>query len=138
MKRALRHLFSPHGRVGRTDWWLSMAVLLALLFQVNFAAGFLTGTYYCAKAQSDSYYAILCPGSDFYRGTNPITWWVEYLSLAVLIWCTFAISTKRFHDHGRSAWWHLLNLIPIIGGLIWLAMLGFFKGEDAPNKYGEG
>ena len=115
-----------------------MVVLLGLLFAVNFAGGFLAGMYYCAGPPSTFNYGIYCPGSDHFLGSSPITWWVQYISLAVWLWCTFTISTKRFHDHNHSAWWNLLNLIPFIGGLIWLAMLGFFAGDDVTNEYGDG
>ena len=134
MTKALHHFFSPSGRVGRQSWWLSMVVLLGLLFAVNFAGGFVADMYYCAQSP---YLYRFCTGSDLYRGTNPITWWFQYISLAVWIWCTFAISTKRFHDRSDSAWFNLLNLIPIIGGFIWLAMLGFRISDKGANEYGD-
>jgi uncharacterized membrane protein YhaH (DUF805 family) len=40
-------------------------------------------------------------------------------SLATLL-PTLAVGARRLHDVGRSAWWLLLGLIPIIGQLILL------------------
>ena len=42
---------------------------------------------------------------------------------------------RRLHDTDRSAWWLLIALIPIIGGIV---LLVFFclPGTMGPNKYG--
>lgn len=46
-----------------------------------------------------------------------------------------ANAVKRFHDMGRSGWYYLFSLIPIIN--IGVAIyLGFYKGEEFDNKYG--
>ena len=137
MTKALHHFFSPSGRVDRQSWWLSVVVLLALLFVVNFGGIFWSAMYYCIAPPSDVDYARYCPESDFFRDPSPITWWIRHISLPLGLWCTFAISTKRLHDQSVSAWWHLLNLIPIIGFLLWLVVLGFFAGDDVTNKYGD-
>jgi len=46
-----------------------------------------------------------------------------------------AVSVRRLHDTGRSGWFILLGLIPLIGIiilLIWFCQ----RGEDGPNAYG--
>ncbi|HIP75940.1 MAG TPA: DUF805 domain-containing protein [Psychromonas hadalis] len=47
-----------------------------------------------------------------------------------------AVSIRRLHDTGRSGWFMLLLLIPIIG---WLVLLYFFiqDSQMAVNEYGE-
>ena len=130
MTEAIHHFFSPSGRIGQQAWWLSMIALLGLLFAVNFAGGFLTSMHYCAKSPSDADY-VYC-----HWGTSPIASLVQSLSLAVGLWCTFAISTKRFHDLNHSAWCNLLIFIPIIGFFIWLLILGLAPGR-VPNHYGD-
>jgi len=42
---------------------------------------------------------------------------------------------RRLHDTGRSAWWLLLGLIPLIGFLV---LLWWFvqKGTDGANEFG--
>lgn len=54
--------------------------------------------------------------------------------LAVLI-PSLAVGFRRLHDTGRSAWWVLIGLIPIIGGIV---LIIFMIGDSAPgaNKYG--
>ncbi len=48
---------------------------------------------------------------------------------------SFSVAFRRLHDTGRSAWWLLLLVIPLIGALVlifWFAM----PGEEGENKYG--
>lgn len=57
------------------------------------------------------------------------------LSLA-LIYPGLAVYVKRCHDRGKTGWWCLLLLIPIVG-LIWAIVdLGILKGTPGPNDYG--
>jgi uncharacterized membrane protein YhaH (DUF805 family) len=55
-------------------------------------------------------------------------------ALVVLI-PSIAIGIRRLHDIGKSGWWLLISLIPIVGW-IWIIVLLATKGEDKPNKYG--
>lgn len=67
-------------------------------------------------------------GSSEVSVLNPI--W----SLFVLV-PTLAVGARRLHDTGRSGWWLLIGLIPIIGTIIliiWFAT----KGDEGPNEYG--
>ena len=55
-------------------------------------------------------------------------------SLAVLI-PFMAVSVRRLHDTGRTGWWMLMSLIPIIG---WLVLLVFNVqgGDPDANRFG--
>lgn len=55
-------------------------------------------------------------------------------SLAVLL-PTLAVAFRRLHDTGRSAWWLLLGLIPLIGFIV-LIVFAATEGEQGDNKYG--
>ena len=59
----------------------------------------------------------------------------QWVSL-VMAWPTVAVSAKRWHDRGRSAWWVLLLLLPVIGVLWLLADNGFVRGSAGTNRYG--
>ncbi|EGU43156.1 hypothetical protein VII00023_18349 [Vibrio ichthyoenteri ATCC 700023] len=55
-------------------------------------------------------------------------------SLAILI-PSIAVGVRRLHDTGRTGWWLLISLIPIIGILV---LIYFMVGDSAPghNEYG--
>ena len=55
-------------------------------------------------------------------------------SLAMLI-PGLAVCVRRLHDIGKSGWYVLIALIPIIGG-IWLLVLMCKEGDMANNEYG--
>lgn len=54
--------------------------------------------------------------------------------LAVFI-PSIAVGFRRLHDTGRSAWWFLLFLIPLIG---WLVILFYLvqDSQEEENQYG--
>ena len=56
--------------------------------------------------------------------------------LALLV-PNIAVSVRRFHDIGKSGWWVLIFLIPLINII---AVIYFFVivDSDGPNQYGEG
>lgn len=55
-------------------------------------------------------------------------------SLAVLI-PSLAVGVRRLHDIGKSGWWLLISLIPLVGG-IWLLVLLATNGVVGENQYG--
>ena len=55
-------------------------------------------------------------------------------NLAVLI-PGLAVAVRRLHDTGRSGWWVLISLIPLIGFIILLVYL-LEDSEDGSNQYG--
>ena len=55
--------------------------------------------------------------------------------LAVLL-PSLAVGTRRLHDTGRSGWWQLLFLIPLVGLIVllyWFAL----PGGTGDNQYGD-
>jgi uncharacterized membrane protein YhaH (DUF805 family) len=47
----------------------------------------------------------------------------------------FAVSVRRLHDVGKSGWFLLIALIPLIGS-IWILVLICLDGEKSNNKWG--
>lgn len=56
-------------------------------------------------------------------------------SLATII-PSLAVGARRLHDIGRSGWWQLLGLVPVIG---WLVLIFWCAQESntAANEFGE-
>ena len=55
-------------------------------------------------------------------------------SLAILL-PSLAVSVRRLHDIGRSGWWLLIGLIPLIGAIV-LLVFAVQDGQPGPNQYG--
>ena len=54
-------------------------------------------------------------------------------SLGLLV-PSISVAARRLHDTGRSGWWQLISLIPIIGTIIVIIFLVQDSHEE--NKYG--
>ncbi len=48
---------------------------------------------------------------------------------------SLALGFRRLHDIDKSAWWLLIGLIPIIGGLV-LLYFAVLPGTVGPNRFG--
>jgi uncharacterized membrane protein YhaH (DUF805 family) len=100
------------GRAQRKEYW--MFQLFSLIF------GFLAMII-------DTITGTLDPASDF-------GFFSLIIILALLI-PNIAVGIRRLHDTGRSGWWWLLGLIPLLGiiVIVWFC----FDSDSEENKYGE-
>ncbi|WP_433295656.1 DUF805 domain-containing protein [Actinoplanes sp. CA-030573] len=65
-----------------------------------------------------------------YNTTGPIQ---GILQLALLL-PGLAVGARRLHDTGKSGWWLLIGLVPIVG---WIVLLVFFLQDSHPaNEHG--
>jgi len=48
---------------------------------------------------------------------------------------TIAVSVRRLHDTGRSGWWMLMALIPVIGTIV-LLVFTIEDSQSGENPYG--
>ena len=55
-------------------------------------------------------------------------------SLAILI-PSIAVTVRRLHDTGRTGWWILISLVPVIGGIVLLVFM-VLDSEPETNEYG--
>jgi len=60
---------------------------------------------------------------------------IEIAAILLLFWPSIAVQVKRWHDLDKSGWWVLANLVPIIGGLIFIG-IGFIRGTRGNNRFG--
>lgn len=57
-----------------------------------------------------------------------------FYSLGVLL-PSLAVTVRRLHDTGRSGWWLLIGLIPLVGGIVLLVFM-VLDGQPGSNQYG--
>lgn len=55
-------------------------------------------------------------------------------SLAVLLPC-LALGARRLHDTGRSGWWQLIGIIPLVG-IIVLIVFAVQDSQPGENQFG--
>ncbi len=111
VREGFRRYFDFRGRSNRPEfWWFTFAVLVI---------GLVIGAVDAA----------IFGGDAMDTGPVGVVW-----SIGTFI-PSLALGVRRLHDYGRSGWWLLLLLLPIIG---WLALLYFYvqPGEPRRNAWG--
>lgn len=53
----------------------------------------------------------------------------------VLFLPNIAVGARRLHDIGRTGWWQLIILVPIIGWIV-MIVFGATNGQVGDNQYG--
>jgi uncharacterized membrane protein YhaH (DUF805 family) len=114
-----KFLFSFEGRISRKAYWIYFVVSLLLGIGLQVAAIGTGGFSMEPNAAPPSI---------------PIWFWLVQIPL---LWIGLAVMAKRWHDQDRSGWWTLLILIPFLGFLIVIIMLGFIGGTPGPNRFGD-
>ena len=72
------------------------------------------------------------------RETGAISLLLALVALIVslaLVLPSLAVTVRRLHDTGRSGWFLLIALIPIVGGILLLVWM-CSRGTNGPNRYG--
>lgn len=60
---------------------------------------------------------------------------ISYIySIGVLI-PTLAVAVRRLHDTGRSGWWLLIALVPLVGAIVLIVFLAS-EGKPETNEHG--
>lgn len=103
--------FTTNGRIGRARYiaW-SMGLMLAALLGYGLAIGLMMATPILGGILI---FVVLC-------------------AIGVV---SVMIAAQRLHDIGWSAWLLLINLIPVVGGIFSLLLLGL-PGQKERNQYG--
>lgn len=79
---------------------------------------------------------LLSLGLYIARSTENIVKLVFIVPVIFLVTFQYSLLARRLHDLGKSGWWSLVNLIPVIN-IAFLAYLVFAKGENGKNRYGK-
>ncbi len=109
---ALRKYADFSGRACRREYWFF------LLFNVLIAAGL---------SLVDSVLGM----ADPLRGVGLLS---GLYSLGVLL-PSLAVGVRRLHDIGRTGWWLLIGLVPLIGSVV-LLIFAVLDSQVGANEYG--
>jgi uncharacterized membrane protein YhaH (DUF805 family) len=108
-----KYLFGTFdGRIGRQSFWIGTVVLIAVSVVLHLVLAALFGW------------------RDAMGG--PINGAVSL----ILLYPSLAVDVKRLHDRGKSGWWILLLLVPVLGLIWFIVECGCLKGTDGPNRFG--
>ena len=58
----------------------------------------------------------------------------HFYSLAIIV-PSLAVTVRRLHDVGRSGWWILISLIPLIGGIVIFVFM-VLDSHEGENRFG--
>lgn len=61
--------------------------------------------------------------------------WLGYVYDVAVFVPSLAVAIRRMHDIGKSGWWILISLIPLIGW-IWYLILCCKDSQPGANEYG--
>ncbi len=109
------------GRATRGEfWWVQLALFLTYI-----VAG-------SADMQTLMSAQLAMEQGDFTHMAYLATFWIALLTLIPAL----SLCVRRLHDTGRSAFWMLVSMVPLIGGLI---LFIFYLGRSEPvtNKWGD-
>ena len=109
-----------NGRASRQEYW--MFILFNMIFAIiAMVADNILGTTFTV-------------GSGNYEASMGYVWVYLLYTFGIIIPC-LAVLVRRLHDIGKSGWFLLVCLIPIIGS-IWVLVLMCTDGDNAENAYG--
>lgn len=119
-------LFSFTGRCGRFGYWsvglvqvvLAVAVVAVLLGSTGSLRAIAEGTPLAAMSGA--------------------TVTVAVVGGMLFVWIGLAATVRRWHDRGKSGWWCLVGVVPVLGPVWLLVELGFLGSVDAGNRFGPG
>lgn len=102
------------GRARRSEFWW----FVLFIFLISAAANIIDGLIFGFPPPGETATGILSP----------------ILGLAIFL-PALAVTVRRLHDIGRSGWWVLLNLVPLVGFLV---LLYWYTRDSEPetNEYG--
>lgn len=103
------------GRISRQAFWtgFSMLIVVQIILQIIGLADIST------------------------NGSLAMGFWISQVALfLIFLWPMICVSTKRYHDIGKSGWWQLILLIPIVGLAWFIIEVGSLKGTPGRNRFG--
>lgn len=110
--KVIKNYVGFSGRAHRTEFWMFVLINLVITLVLSFIDGMLGMT-------------------NPQVGIGPLQ---GLYSLAVLL-PSLAVAVRRLHDTGRTGWWLLIGLIPLVGAIV-LIVFYCLDSEAGDNRYG--
>ena len=108
----LKQYATFEGRARRKEYWY-FVLFYVLVYLVLAAVDGLTGTY-----NADA-------GVGLLSGLYVLATFLPSL----------AVTVRRLHDTDRSGWWVLINVVPVIGGIVLLVFM-CLDSQPGANRFG--
>ena len=100
----LRKYADFEGRANRQQFWMYVLIYMAIYLAIG-AVGYVLGTGLLTSLFS-----------------------------IVMLLPSISITCRRLHDTGRSGWWQLIGLVPVIGLIVMIVFT--VQDSDGDNSYG--
>ena len=118
-RRVLSNYATFSGRASRAElWWWFLAMLIILL---------------CTEL-IDAFVIAPSLGLESWNDEDPARPLSWLISLALIL-PNLAVGARRLHDIGKSGWWLLIGLVPVVGALILIYFYLQF-GDPDDNAFG--
>lgn len=121
----LRRYATFAGRSRRKEYWLYGAALIAAAFLAIFLDLMFMFSDIVIVRRGETTSIHYVPHKALFLLT---------LALATLI-PTLAVNVRRLHDIGRSGWWLLIALVPLVGWIV-LFVFACLDGTAGANRFG--
>ena len=108
-----------NGRARRSEYWYFTLFSFLITFVLGLVDAFVINPMIGVSADQ--------------AGTGGL---LQFAMALVLFIPSLALAVRRLHDIGKSGWWLLIALIPLVGALV---LLYFFitDSQSGSNAYGE-
>ena len=116
------------GRARRSEFWGFVLFNFLILLSIEFLVALLGIILVFLFSDNPVGLLVVLPAIWIFTGIYALAAFIPGL----------AVSSRRLHDTGRSFWWFLLGIIPIvnfIGGIV-LLVFYFLDSEPMTNQYG--
>ena len=130
--KVLKNYANFKGRARRKEYW--MFVLINVIIYIAFMIliiiiEVISGVIYVSDLK------IIITSLMTLFTVTPFSVILSLYVLAILV-PSLAVSVRRLHDIGKSGWFILISLIPIVGSII-LLVWACQEGMPEANEYGE-
>ena len=131
------------GRARRREFWGFVLYSLIFSYLVQFVSSLFVFPIFLSDVFEERLFDAYMSGGviDMYGEIFSNPGFITSYGLLTLVSLFFlipslAVSVRRLHDIGKSGWFLLITLIPVVGSIIFI-IYAAQEGVRRPNKYGE-